>query len=293
MLFLSIFGSFVESKIGSTRFLIAFFLCEMASTIIFLVLLKSKWPDTGLMSILKNIHTLGASGAIAGIMGLFVVRCFFARFMLCSPFLSMPFLSIPFGLPATLLVSSFFALDVSGSLTMFQSGPGINYWSHLGGYLGGFALGYCLKLHRDASRESLDVKSEFLTKKKTYRKGGQLHEAALKFLLDFYKYDRKKGEFYYARLIQVLVRNNFQKAIDIFLAYYPNYVNTLPGDTLWSIGLHFYSTGEFKKAGGCLKLAADMKGPWQVNAKLYLALTSGHLKGAAHYGRRISCFNNQ
>jgi hypothetical protein len=270
-----IFGSFVESKIGSNRFLAVFFLCVIASKITGVVLLKYQSPDSSLMLTLKNFHSLGASGAVSGIMGLFVVRCFFARLMLCCPFFSLPFLSIPIGIQGTLLAGSFFASDVFGSLTMFQSGTKINYWAHLGGYLGGFVLGYCLKLHRGATEEALYAKSEIMIRKKANRKGGQLHEAALKFLLDHYKYDRKKGEFYFVRLIQALIGNNFQKAIEIFLAYYPNYVNALPGNTLLSIGLHFYSTADFEKAGKCLKLAAGMKGSWQGRAKSYLALTPG------------------
>jgi tetratricopeptide (TPR) repeat protein len=143
----------------------------------------------------------------------------------------------------------------------------------LGGYLGGFILGYCLNLHKEASKEALEVKSEILTRKKAIRKGGKLHEAALKFLLEHYKYDEKKGEFYFVRLLQALIGNNFQKAIEIFLAYYPNYVNALPGNTLLSIGLHFYSTADFEKAGKCLEFAACKTGPWQGRAKLYLART--------------------
>ena len=278
MLYLTTFGGFVESKIGSTRFLIAFFLCEIASTIIFVVLLKFKWPDSSLMSILKNFHCLGASGAVSGIMGLFVVRCFFARLMLCSPFFSLPVLSIPIGIHGTLLASNFFASDVFGSLMMFQSDPKINFWAHLGGYLGGFVLGYCLKLHRDASSEALQVKSEIMTLKKTIKKGGNLHVAALKFLLEHYRYDQKKGEFYFVRLIQVLTGNNFKKAIEIFLAYYPNYLNALPGNILLDIGLHFYRTAHLEKAGKCLQLATCKNGPWQSRAKLYLERTLGRSK---------------
>jgi membrane associated rhomboid family serine protease len=273
MLYLIIFGSFVESKMGSMRFLTVFFLCLITSKIAGVVLLKCESPDSSLMPILKDFHSLGASGAVSGIMGLFVVRCFFARFMVCSPFFSMPFLTIPIGIQGTLLSSSFFASDVFGSLAMFQSETEINYWAHLGGYLGGFVLGYCLKLHRDALEEALEVKSEIVTRKKAVRKGGKLHEAALKFLLERYKYDRKKGEFYFVRLIQVLIRNNFQKAIKIFSAYYPIYVDALPGNILLDIGLHFYRTADLEKAGKCLEAAACKNGPWQGRAELYLERT--------------------
>lgn len=270
MLYLFIFGSMVESKIGSSRFLIAFFLCEIASTIIFVVLLKIKWPASSLMSILKNVHSLGASGAVSGVMGLFAVRCLFARLMLCRPFFSLPVLSIPIGVHGTLLAGTFFASDVFGSLTMFEAEDNINYWAHLGGYLGGFVLGYCLKLHRDASKEARRAKFEILALKKAIRKGGKLHVAALKFLLEHYRYDQKRSTYYFVRLMQALTASDFRKAIEIFLGHYPNCVNALPGDILLDIGLHFYRTAHFEKAVKCLQSATQKTGPWQSRSKLYL-----------------------
>jgi membrane associated rhomboid family serine protease len=140
MLFLLIFGSFVESKIGSTRLLAAFFLCKITSTITVVILLKLAHPDSSLIVTLNDFHSGGASGALSGIMALFVVRCFFARITVCSPFFSLPLLSLPVGIHGTLLASSFFAFDVSGSLEMFKQEIEVNYWAHLGGYFGGFAL---------------------------------------------------------------------------------------------------------------------------------------------------------
>jgi len=271
MLFLSVFGSIVESKIGSVRFLIAFFLCQTASTITDVVMLKFKYPGSGLITILKHFHSLGSSGAISGIMGLFVVRCFFARFMVCSPFFSLPSLSIPIGIQGSFLACLFFATDVFGSLEMFQSICGIDYWGHLGGYLGGFVLSYCLKLHRDASQEALEVKSEIMIWRKTIRKGSRLHEAALKFLLEHYKHDRKRSEFYFGRLVQAMINSNFKKTIEIFSAYYPHYADTLPGHVLLDIGSHFYKTGDLEKAGKCWESASRKTGSWQGKAKLFLA----------------------
>jgi membrane associated rhomboid family serine protease len=275
MLYLLIFGGFVEAKIGSIRFLTLFILCQIAAVAADVFMLKFKWPDQSLMSILEKFHSRGASGAVSGIMGLFAVRCFFARLTVCSPFFSLPVLSIPIGIQGTMLAGTFFATDVFGSLEMFQSVSGIGYWAHLGGYLGGFVLGYCLKLHRDASSEAFELKSEMMTLKKMIRKGGKLHVAALKFLLEHYSCDPKKGELYFVRLIQALIGSNFQKATEVFLAHYPNYVNALPGNILMEIGLHFYRTVHFEEAGKCFQSAALKTGPWQIRAKLYLERVSG------------------
>jgi len=273
MIYLVVFGSLVESKIGSIRFLTVFFLCLIASAAADVAMLKYQNPGSSLMPVLKDFHSLGASGAIAGIMGLFIVRCFFVRFRLCCPFISLPFLTVPIGICGTLLISSLFASDVWFGLKMFPSSTGIDHWAHLGGCIGGLVLGYCLRLHRDASREALEMKAEALIHKKTIRKGGRLHVAALKFLLERYKNDRKKGEFYFVRLIRVLTGTNSKKAIEIFQAYDPNYVKALPGNILMDIGLHFYRTGDLNKAENCLRLAACKNDPLQSKAKLYLART--------------------
>jgi len=278
MLYLSIFGSFVELKIGSIRFISAFFLCQIASTLTDVVLLKFSYPESSIMITLNDFHSRGSSGAISGIMGIFVVRCFFARFMVCSPFFSLPFLSIPVGIHGTILASGFFALNVFGSLNMLQLESNIDFWAHLGGYLGGFALGYCLKLHKEASKEALEVKSEIMVLKKAIRKGGQLHEAALKFLLEHYKHDGKKSEVYFVRPVQALINRDLKKTIEIFSAYYPNYVDALPGHILLDIGLHFYWASDFEKARICWESSARKTGPWQGKAKLYLSRPLGQTK---------------
>ena len=102
------------------------------------------------------------------------------------------------------------------------------------------------------------------------KKGGRLHEAALRFLLDHYKHDAKKSELYFVRLVQALINSNFKKAIEVFSAYYPDYVHPLPGHILLDIGLHFYKIADFEKARICWEFAARKTGPWQSRAKLYL-----------------------
>ena len=275
MLFLLVFGSLVELKIGSKRFLMAYFLCQITAVLIDVLLLGISFPNDSLVSILEDFHALGASGAISGILGLFVVRCFSARLVLNGPFFSMPYLSIPIGILGTILSINFFAFDVQGSLTQLEYESKIDYWAHLGGYLGGFVLGYGLKLHKEACTEAQRVKSRIMSQKQIIQKGGQLHEAALKFLLNHYRGNEKKRELYFALLVQALFNNNFKKAIDTFSAHYPKYSDALPGDILMDIGGHFYGLADFEKARACWESAARKNGQWQGQAKLYLARRLG------------------
>ena len=96
----------------------------------------------------------------------------------------MPYLSIPIGILGTILSINFFAFDVQGSLTQLESDIEIDYWAHLGGYLGGFVLGYCLDLHKEACTEAHMINSRIMLQKRLVKRGGRLHEAALRFLLN-------------------------------------------------------------------------------------------------------------
>jgi len=59
MLFLLVFGSLVELKIGSKRFLMAYFLCQITSVLVDVLLLGISFPDDSLVSILGDFHARG------------------------------------------------------------------------------------------------------------------------------------------------------------------------------------------------------------------------------------------
>jgi tetratricopeptide (TPR) repeat protein len=259
--------------------------CIIASNVLDIVLLNLQANYLNSAIELGNYHSLGASGAIAGIMGLFVVRCFFARLMFSFPFLFLPFISVPLRIQATLLISIFFALDLSGSIGQFETdGSRIDYWAHVGGYLGGFFMGYIMGLHKEANTEALKVKAKRFSKAPHNNKNTSAlyeeildkepeNEEALIYFFNIHKFNPAKAEQYYARLVQLRIRSDFNKALELFKEHFPDFLKALPGDILLRFGLHFFKNADLQKARMCLEIASSKNGAWQPKAMMALAQT--------------------
>jgi membrane associated rhomboid family serine protease len=78
MIFLSVFGPPVESRLGTVRYLIAYLACGWLSNLAQAAAILSFTPE------LAAVPIVGASGAVSGLMGLFAVRLYFARLRFVS-----------------------------------------------------------------------------------------------------------------------------------------------------------------------------------------------------------------
>lgn len=284
MFFLWAFGSVVEPRIGSIKYLATYFLCIFISSLSGIILLNLQFNNINSSTAFENYHSIGASGAISGIMALFVVRCFFARVTFSFPILFLPFLSMPLRLQGAFLVALFFMMDVRGSVWQYNlEGNNINYWSHIGGYICGFIFGYLMKFHKAAAEESVYIKaerlasSEFNTEKALYTYGQLIakepeNETAL--LYSFKKYQLsniEKATEYFCKLLEIYTQRNMPKAIALVDECFPKFMNSLPGDVLLKIGVYYFRKNDLKKARICLKLAKNQDGPWQAKAMLKLS----------------------
>lgn len=124
-----IFGDNVEDRMGSVRFAIFYLLCGAAAG------LTQLWmnPDA-------TVPSVGASGAIAGVLGAYLLFFPTARLVVMFPILFFPFF---FEVPAVFyLVIWFFSQLFSGTaaLTGPQHVGGIAWWAHVGGFLAGVVL---------------------------------------------------------------------------------------------------------------------------------------------------------
>jgi membrane associated rhomboid family serine protease len=127
MLFLWIFGDNVEDRMGHGRFLLFYLLCGLAAaTLQVLVEAGSRVP------------MVGASGAIAGVLGAYLVM--FPQSRVLTLFF-VAFIEVP----AALLLGLWFAaqlLSAIGALAIV--GPedmgGVAFWAHAGGFAAGAAL---------------------------------------------------------------------------------------------------------------------------------------------------------
>ena len=127
MLYLWIFGDNVEDRFGQARFLIFYLLCGLGATAAQLV-----------FSLDSNVPNLGASGAIAGVLGSYVLLFPQARVSVLQGQRVIP-------MPALLVIGFWFVLQLFsgiGSIAETSDTGGVAYMAHVGGFVVGFVLTY-------------------------------------------------------------------------------------------------------------------------------------------------------
>ena len=125
MLYLWIFGNNVEDAMGHLRFIAFYLLCGIAAA------LAQTAAGPG-----STIPMVGASGAIAGVLGAYLVLHPHARVLVLIP---LGFFTRTIYLPAFLVLGAWFLLQFL-SAPMQQEGGGVAYWAHIGGFVAGLAL---------------------------------------------------------------------------------------------------------------------------------------------------------
>lgn len=125
MLFLWVFGQDVEDILGHGKFLIFYLLCGLAAAL-------------GQMasSPLSTVPMVGASGAIAGVMGAYLVK--FPRSRVEMLFFAIFFFR--FEVAAWFMLIYWFALQVLGGFGGEASQGGTAFFAHVGGFVAGIAL---------------------------------------------------------------------------------------------------------------------------------------------------------
>ncbi|MFB3886617.1 MAG: rhomboid family intramembrane serine protease [Thermodesulfobacteriota bacterium] len=123
MWFLYIFGDNIEDRLGHLRYLLFYIFCGVAAGLIHLL---TNWDS--------KIPTIGASGAISGVMGAYLFLYPRARILTLIPIF---FFFQFFELPAFIFLGYWFFLQLfSASLTPSNVG-GVAFWAHIGGFVCG------------------------------------------------------------------------------------------------------------------------------------------------------------
>jgi membrane associated rhomboid family serine protease len=148
MLFFWIFGAPVEERVGRLNFLIYYLICGAGSGILFTVMTALASP--GALS-----PAIGASGAISGIMGLFLYRCYYSKLkMVISPILLPRQVNIPV---VPLVILWFLQNVIFGILTLGATG-GVAHWGHVGGFIAGIIIGRVKRYGQEGRVENLREK---------------------------------------------------------------------------------------------------------------------------------------
>lgn len=136
MLFLWIFGDNLEEEMGHVGFLVFYLACGVAAG------LAQALPDPG--SILPMV---GASGAIAGVMGGYLML--FPRAKVDVLFIFLIFFRI-FAIPAWIVLGLWLGIQIFSGLSIPGDLGGVAYWAHVGGFVAGLSLTLPVWLRRGA-----------------------------------------------------------------------------------------------------------------------------------------------
>lgn len=130
MLYLWIFGDNVEDRFGHLTFVIFYLLCGLAATFAQLA-----------FSIGSNVPNLGASGAIAGVLGAYILLFPRGKIRVLQR-------QQVIQVPALMVIGMWIALQFfSGIGSIADAGQtgGVAYMAHVGGFVAGFALTFLLR----------------------------------------------------------------------------------------------------------------------------------------------------
>ena len=126
MWFLWIFGNNVEDSMGHTRFVIFYLFTGLLATAAHVV----SAPDSA-------IPTVGASGAISGIMGAYMVL--YPKAKVDTFIFLLIFVKI-IKVPAALFLGLWFVMQLGSSFAPTGAGGGVAFWAHIGGFVAGAVL---------------------------------------------------------------------------------------------------------------------------------------------------------
>jgi membrane associated rhomboid family serine protease len=126
MLYLWIFGNNVEDAMGHVRFVLFYLLCGIVAALAQAL----PHPDS-------TIPMIGASGAISGVLGAYLLLYPRARVLVLVP---LGYYTRLVHLPAMYVLGFWFVLQLINSALLTQTGGGVAWGAHIGGFVAGMAL---------------------------------------------------------------------------------------------------------------------------------------------------------
>ena len=142
MLFLWIFGNNIEEQLGRIKYLLFYLSCGV------LAALTQSYFDPA-----SSVPSLGASGAIAGVMGAYIIKFPQAKIVTLVP---LGFFFPIFRISALWFLGFWFIEQAFNGISMLEAsahvgmqGGGVAYWAHAGGFIFGAILSPLFGLFRD------------------------------------------------------------------------------------------------------------------------------------------------
>jgi membrane associated rhomboid family serine protease len=130
MLYLWIFGDNVEDRLGHALFFVFYILCGLAATFAQLAI-----------SLGSSVANVGASGAIAGVLGAYIVMFPGRRVNVLMGRVVVP-------MSALIVIGFWVLIQIFSQISVFSAGPqeggGVAYMAHIGGFVAGLVLAFLL-----------------------------------------------------------------------------------------------------------------------------------------------------
>jgi membrane associated rhomboid family serine protease len=269
MCFLWAFGSIVERRIGWKRFIAAYHITGLAGSLFAYTIYNGVLSNTS--------QSIGASGAITGIMGVFMVRCYFKKMNLPLPaFGILPF-NFNLQMNAFIVIGLYTVLDLRGGIKQilgFSSNTA--YWDHFGSMLAGLLVAYWMKLsdraieerHREIGADVFNGK--YIVPSKYLDVGG--FAGAEKSLLIALEKDpnntetlvslarihsslqpEAEGRDYYLKALHLLLERDSPETTAVFKEFFSKYRETLKAEVQYRITKLLYNEGSFDLAARTLE----------------------------------------
>jgi len=134
MLYLWIFGNNVEDSMGHVRFVIFYLICGVAAV-----------AGQTLQNPDSQIPMIGASGAISGVLGAYLLLYPHARVLVAIP---LGFFIHMIRMPAMWVLGLWFLFQLVSSAMVSSEGGGVAWFAHIGGFIAGMALIPLFKYNR-------------------------------------------------------------------------------------------------------------------------------------------------
>jgi membrane associated rhomboid family serine protease len=124
MLYLWIFGNNIEDVMGSVKFVMFYLLCGAIAAL-----------SHALTDPISTVPMVGASGAISGVLGAYLLLFPHARVLLFAPLIGTTYV------PAGIVLGFWFVMQIlSGGASLGSQGGGVAFFAHIGGFVAGMIL---------------------------------------------------------------------------------------------------------------------------------------------------------
>lgn len=258
--FLWVFGPDLEKRVGGMRLICLFVFSGLAGKIVSVF--------AGLAFFHESYHGWGASPAIAGLMGAFLVRCNFLKPALRLPLPGSSRFTVRVN--ALLPLGLFFALDLNaGFVGLARGGSGIGHWTHFLSLATGMLLALGLDLHTAAAEEKFSADGTALMEHPDFFSDGESFlRAALEqnpenetALLGLARLKRTAGPAesrdLFERAIHLALRTSPERAARIFGEYFKTEGPPLGPDLMYRLSAILYQEGDRDTAARSLEMIID------------------------------------